>query len=84
MENTSVKELILRKFNTNYAIGEYFFMALKRRKTRLTHFTIDSCPMLDSHLYFFTAFIRSHKRFQYFELTGACFEDNKDAKTVSD
>ena len=57
-----------------YSYGEAFFMALKRRTCRLTHFRMKDF-LLNAHLfYYFTAFVRSHEYFSEFIMEGNCFE----------
>ena len=60
LQNSSIKKLTLKNFNNNYNFGDQFFFSLKRRQTRLSHFTLKNSRLSDFQLYYFTAFVRSH------------------------
>lgn len=59
-ENTSVRELKLKKFGLGYHFGIQFYMALKQRAIRLLRFEMEDSKLYSDSLYSFTAFVRKN------------------------
>lgn len=82
LANDSIVEFRISNFSNAYAHGEHIFMGLKRRKRRLEVFEINNSTLYDTHLYYFTAFVRRNNQFNKFSITGDAFEELKDNKGI--
>ncbi|CDW80880.1 UNKNOWN [Stylonychia lemnae] len=84
--NQSLKKLTIKDSSNNYDFGEQFWMGLKRKPAKITHFRLINTKLTTYSFYYFTAFLRSTPYFTQFEMRGSCFQkitDLSDKKVIN-